>query len=120
MIVLVVVAWTGVVVTALLWTRSWARWLRLRRRPLLDCDQLASVKDGSPVTVGGTTAPDAGRVVVDGPGVTKTAVKVRGGRTVLRLGPFRKVGTARLQVRYSGSELVERERAVVKVRVRRR
>lgn len=60
--VVVVVLWAGVGVAALLWTRSWMRWLRLRRRPLLHCDQLSSVKDGSPVTVGGTTAPDTGRV----------------------------------------------------------
>ncbi|MDR7276067.1 hypothetical protein [Catenuloplanes atrovinosus] len=62
MIVLVVVAWAGVGVTALLWGRSWVRWLRLRRRPVLHCDQLSGVKDGSPVTVGGTTAADDGRV----------------------------------------------------------
>ncbi|GAB7036235.1 hypothetical protein JCM9533A_00820 [Catenuloplanes niger JCM 9533] len=56
------VAWVGVGVTALLWGRSWARWLRLRRRPVLQADQLSGVKDGSPVTVGGTTAADDGRV----------------------------------------------------------
>ncbi|MFI5845303.1 hypothetical protein ACIA8K_36925 [Catenuloplanes sp. NPDC051500] len=58
----VVVAWVGVGVAALVWTRSWMRWLRLRRRPVLRCDQLDSVKDGSPVTVGGSTAPDSGAV----------------------------------------------------------
>ncbi|GAB7044970.1 hypothetical protein [Catenuloplanes indicus] len=62
MIGLVVVAWVGVGVTALLWGRSWVRWLRLRRRPVLQADQLSGVKDGSPVTVGGTTAADDGRV----------------------------------------------------------
>lgn len=59
---LVVVAWVGVGVTALLWGRSWLRWLRLRRRPVLQADQLSGVTDGSPVTVGGTTAADDGRV----------------------------------------------------------
>ncbi|MDP9794387.1 hypothetical protein J2S43_002899 [Catenuloplanes nepalensis] len=62
MIGLVVVAWVGVGVAALLWGRSWLRWLRLRRRPVLQADQLSGVKDGSPVTVGGTTAADNGRV----------------------------------------------------------